>query len=271
MWEIARKISEIDHKFKKMNVEENYSGLYELISAALFFIASFSIPLTIAVYIIDGSILKAGLYFYSGLYVMMSVSSVVGFVFIVSLRLRTCNKVLEFMSHYPSNILIVTNKTGQKYDVETIGSLMEVYGKATETYELINLCYGIQTMMGFGLLFFFTIFAYFVAYRDLSTNGNLNGVTMTGLLYSLYLDAFFGAVIYISSRAEHERDNMVKLSNAIIKRSTDERKIAMLISFNSFIKRNSLKFSCGLFDFDWKLVYGVSNSNIFSIYVVNID
>jgi hypothetical protein len=54
----------------------------------------------------------------------------------------------------------------------------------------------------------------------------------------------------------------LKLANEMMKQSHDMNKTLMLVTFTTLVKKRGPKFSCGLFDFDWKLVFAVSGEII---------
>lgn len=46
--------------------------------------------------------------------------------------------------------------------------------------------------------------------------------------------------------------------NKLTNRAKDPRIIQMLLSLNLQVSKRQPRFSCGLFDFDWKLLFAVS-------------
>ncbi|CAG9809911.1 unnamed protein product [Chironomus riparius] len=47
----------------------------------------------------------------------------------------------------------------------------------------------------------------------------------------------------------------LKLANEMMKQSKDMNKTLILVTFTTLVKKRPPKFTCGLFDFDWKLVF----------------
>ncbi|KAG5673596.1 hypothetical protein PVAND_003628 [Polypedilum vanderplanki] len=54
---------------------------------------------------------------------------------------------------------------------------------------------------------------------------------------------------------EEKAQTTLKLANEMMKRSHDMNKTLMLVTFTTLVKKRKPKFTCGLFDFDWKLVF----------------
>lgn len=79
-------------------------------------------------------------------------------------------------------------------------------------------------------------------------------------LFTTYLNLVAMFVIFFNFLATREAEKTLKLSKKLINVTTDDTKTLMMISFSMFVDRNIPKFSCGLFDFDLKLVGGVSCS-----------
>lgn len=77
-------------------------------------------------------------------------------------------------------------------------------------------------------------------------------------VFTTYLNLVTGFVIFFDFLATKEAEKTLKLSKKLINDTNDETKTLMMISFSMFVERNIPKFSCGLFDFDLKLVGGVS-------------
>lgn len=256
IWNIVVQMYEIERKFAEFGIKVDYKSETKAMVVIIFLMMSLILPLSYLTYVIDGSLFKAVLYLYSGIFFLLSVSSVVGIVFNVSVRVKSINKILKYLAHYPSKILIV-NEKGKKDDIEIIRLVFEVYGNLVDINDAINLCFGVPALLAFGLLYFYSLFVNFMAFRNIKNDGFLDNITITGLIYSSFLQIFMNAVVSVCILMETEVNKLIIWSNLMIKRSKSKQKIAMLISFNSFVSRNMLKFSCGFFDFDWTLIYSV--------------
>lgn len=254
IWNIVLELYEIERKFAEFGIKVDYQSEIKAMTVILFLMMSLILPLSYLVYLIDGTILRALLYLYSGVFFLLSVSSVVGLVFGVGVRVKSINKVLKYLAD-PSEIVIV-NTIGKR-NIETIRIMFEVYGNLVVISDAINLCYGVPVLLAFGLLYFYSLFVNYVAFKNFKNDGYLDNITTTGLIYSSFLQIFMNAVVYVCILTETEVKKLIIWSNLIIKRSKNDQEIAALMSFNSLVSRNMLKFSCGFFDFDWTLIYSV--------------
>jgi 7tm Chemosensory receptor len=46
----------------------------------------------------------------------------------------------------------------------------------------------------------------------------------------------------------------------LMKREKDPLEMAMLLTFSLLVQKRSPKITCGLFDFDWKIIYSIISS-----------
>ena len=261
IWKMILKIEEIDKKFNDIGasfVQQFYVRSERRFKLFIFVIILLAIPVNVTVYVIEKSFLKLALYLYSGTYFILGVGSVVGVMNAIRVRIISISKVLKKILRTSGDIKEVSStKLSRFNNSELLKALMEIYGKLMETYDSINLCYGVPTMLGFGFLFFYTIFTSFMSFKDLSTDGVLSGISKVSILFSSYLLTFAFSVIFLCTLTENTAKGTLKIINSALRRSTNEMEVALLISFSSLVKRRPPKFTCGLFDFDWTLVYSV--------------
>ena len=260
IWNMILELKKVDETIEKYGVivsGDFHTKVERWYKICVILIVSITILLNGAIYIVEKSLLKSLLYFYSGAYFVLSVGSVVGIMNGARIRIKVINKVLEESLITPIGIEAVDSIKKSIGRTSVLRVSMDVYCKLMRVYDDINVCYGIPTMLGFGFLFFYSIFTSFMVYKDYSSYGGLKGVTIMSLLYSCYLHLFTSLVLFLCTLTENEAVKTLKLLNAVLKRTKDEMEVAMLISFSSYVKRRSPKFTCGLFDFDWTLLYSV--------------
>jgi hypothetical protein len=239
--------------------------------SALFGILAGSIPLSISIYFIQGSIIKAWLFFYCVVSYMISSGTVIGFIHVCGFKIKGIQNVCKAICNYPSNIIIV--KEPNRDDVKTVETLTEIYRELQDVLDSINICYGVQTMFGTGLVFFYTLFTsymIFKEFRDKETLALLEPITISSIIYATYLQVFMLTLINVSSKTEVESRKILKFTNRVITRSKNEIKTGMLMAFNSFVQRKPLKYSCSLFDYDWEMFFGVSGVHLIIALITNV-
>lgn len=220
----------------------------------LWLLTAVSLPVTYFFYLKERLLLKTVLYFYAGLFYGTQNALLVFFTSAVFIRVRNINMNLQLMLDQPEK-----DFKDQQNDVEKILKFIRIYGKLIEVNGLLNSCYGIVCMLSFGLLFFFSIFTIFMTFKDFSDDGRITGVTQASDVYGLFLLAFTTVLIYFCYIPRREGEKSVQLANKILKVTKNETKIQILIAFSTLVNREKFNFSCGLFDFNWMLVSGVSH------------
>lgn len=256
-WKIVLLLHEVDLLLGDMRLD--FSRASRMFEAGYAFVSCLSLPTTFFFYLMDGSLIKSLLYFFSGFGFVIMVSAVVFFFGGIFVRIRNINANLKIMINN-SKVRDFNGKCGSR----KIAKCIQVYGKLIDANRLLNQCFGVQGMLGFGVLFFFTIFTSFMAFKDITTEGTLAGVTAGSVVFVLYLQTYSLTLILICHVTGQESSETVKLCNALMKVTKDDLMIQTLISLSAMVNRNKPKYSCGLFDFDWKLIGGVSEFYLLS-------
>jgi hypothetical protein len=225
------------------------------------------LPQAAYVYYSERSFLKVSLLFYSVVYFIFSVGMSAAFIFGVFCRLRTLNQFLEL---YLGKIAETKNdKTPEKFV-----KLMEIYSKTVSICDDINMIFGLPMMLGFGYVFFYVIFSTFSAFMDISGQGRMLPITISSNLLAAYYSFFIIGVIYQATQSYQEVNNRFddrfcfefssfqakKISRTLrglLKQQRNPLETSLLISFGFLVNRRPPKFTCGLFDFDWKLIYSI--------------
>lgn len=189
----------------KMNFERIFR-IYAIICSAILLVI---FALEYFLYSIDENpmIYKVILHLYSSLYLTINVGACsTASILSIIIRLKRINcvcKSLLIHGDYENSIKKV--QTVNKNDeMETIGKLYEIYSLCIDVCDLINLCFMFQVMLGYGLVFFHTIFVSFTVYKDFSTYGFLLPETTCSLAFCLYYNIFLILIIAMCSSAEQE-------------------------------------------------------------------
>lgn len=155
-------------------------------------ITSLMIPVAVWTYWTDGSLLKIFLYLYAGLFFTIAVGGITLLVFAVYLRMKTISQILdERMSKITSRDL----KHFCESDEKVFSTLAQVYQDMMEVCDEMNFCYGIQIMLAFALIFFYTLFGSFTAYVDIAANWRLTNTTISSIGFAVYYNIVLIAVV----------------------------------------------------------------------------
>lgn len=226
----------------KMNLERMLR-IYAIICSAILLVI---FALEYFLYSIDENpmIYKAILHLYSTLYLTINVGIGTASILSIIIRLKRINSVCKSLlihGDYENSVKKV--RTINKEDeMEMIGKLYEIYSLCIDVCDLINLCFMFQVMLGYGLVFFHTIFVSFTVYKDFSTHGCLLPETTCSLAFCLYYNIFLILIIAMCSSAEQEvsRHNIMHI-DICLKLSSNYR------TFESIKKsRLSLMKTCAL-------------------------
>lgn len=151
-------------------------------------------------YFFERSILKVPLFIYSSLYFCLSVGSITVYIMGVYLRI---NSIADFLKLrlllksllFRGNMLVIKSKD-QQDDVEVISTLMDIYNDILDTCDEINICFGFQLMIAFGIIFFYTLFTTFTAYTDLINDGCLTPSTICSTIFCIYFNLALASIIF---------------------------------------------------------------------------
>jgi hypothetical protein len=255
IWNMMIEVNEIDSIFRLLEIKEcSQNG--RKVSMAIFAFLSLTIPVAFVFYKFDGSIIKLAIYVYSGSYYLLCCGCVIGLAKAIQDRLSVMNDVCESMVETRKGLKVLDKLHNDAWKIQ---KLILIYSKLTKVVDEMNFCYGFPAMLGVGLTFFYTIFTLFMSCKVFITFGALNDFSIAALVADIYFAVFMMVQVLVCVQVENEAKKILRTSNEVIKRSKDELKIALMMSLSSMVKRRIPKFSCGLFDFDWSLIYSVSS------------
>lgn len=250
-WNIILLLSSIDESFQTIGMEKKVSKAVKFIFGIISFVAILSLLLTYSAYLVQKSLLKAALYLYSGFYFLMGVGLVIG---LISAALTREKYVTEILKSILSQSSMVKSEENQQNKSARIKVLLQICDKLKKVHGLINLVCGFQTILCYGLLFYYTNFTIFMAFQEWK-KGPISLFSLNSLTFAAFFDIFLFSLLCVCSLAERQAQRTLIVSNAIIRASTDETIVAMLLCLNDFIRQNQPVLSCGLFVVDWKFLY----------------
>lgn len=165
-------------------------------------IVIFNIPLTAFSYFMDKSLLKVPLVLYASLYFTLSVGMGASYSYGIFKRLESVNEVLLTKLNKPGVVHVKT--TNQTKEMETFAGLSQVYSILMDICDDVNLCFGFQMMLGFGIVFFYSLFTTFTGYTDFITEGTLSPTTISSIAFCVFFNFFLTLVIFTCSMLDVE-------------------------------------------------------------------
>lgn len=190
----------------------------------------------------------------------------------ISERIKHMN--ICFKKHFlPSNkwkIKQVMN-WDNKYFISRFGTLHNTINELTD---LINFCYSFQIMLCFALFFVYTILTTFAAFRLLTSDNN-SGSTNEAI-YSFCWNALYFKfaieVMALGSSITTDGKYTTVLIHQAINIEKDSIAIERLFSFSLQVGYNIPVISCGLFTFDWSLLFSIcAASTTYLVILVQFD
>ena len=176
-------------KFKAKGFPVDNRKVRKLTERCGILIASMIWPLAGFLYFVTKSSLKVSLVLYSGLYFVLSVGSNSAYISGVFHHMKKTNEVMKVK-------LIEKSINNEKDFIQ----LLEIYSDLMNICDSINLTFGFPTMLGFGVVFFYSIFVAFTAYMDIVGDGKLSLITISSLGFSVYYLIFLAVVVFVSSK-----------------------------------------------------------------------
>lgn len=163
------------------------------------------LPLNARMYYLDGSLLKVPLFLYSSFYFTISIGAVTGITRGLQMRIESISHILKTLSRRPGNDKIVkVSSSTRNSDAEIISTLADIYQDIIRVCDGINVYSGPSMMLGFGLIFFYTLFTSFTIYTDLVNEGFLTASSDSSLGFSIFYNIVLVCVIYMCSELKSE-------------------------------------------------------------------
>jgi hypothetical protein len=184
----------------------DYAKMLRLYFSAVVSILAVILALECLVYYVYESAVKVILHLYASVYFTLNIGICTVAILSVTMRLKRINAVCRALLRHGEyeNAVMKVRSVKKQDELETIGRLYEIYSICIDVCDLINLCFMFQVMMGYGLVFFYTIFTSFTVYKDYSMNGFLTAETVVALAFCLYYNFFLILIIFMCYEAEEE-------------------------------------------------------------------
>lgn len=149
-------------------------------------------------YFLTGSFITILFYVYASLFYMSVNGRTSGTNAAIRDRIQT---MVDFVKLKADQELNFSKKSSEdrKTDLRVIAKLSEIYQKNADGCDERNSCQGFQLMLGFGMIFFYTLFTFFTAYIDIVRDGKLGNATISSVIFCLFFNFFVATVILTCS------------------------------------------------------------------------
>lgn len=204
VWQMILTLAAIEDKFGEINFFVDYTQELKLTFLVGFLITSIIVPLTCSLYMFDAGILKILLYIYGSLYFVFNLISATTFIMGAVVRLRSMREYLVRMLN--SNHDKITDVKCSVADdrVKALATLADAYNELLNFCDEINVCFGFQLMISFGLIFFYTLFTSFSAFVDFANEGCLSDIVISSILFCGYFNFVLLMIIFACYLVERQ-------------------------------------------------------------------
>lgn len=127
-------------------------------------------------------------------------------------------------------------------------------------------------MLGTGITFLFTLLTIFCSYQTFFMEvTSMFHTTVSYILWSFYFNTFILYVITMGNMINNQAKRTEFLLSRIINRIRNPDTIIMLQSFAMQVSQRSPSISCGLFTFDWSLLFSmVASATAYMVILIQV-
>lgn len=156
------------------------------------------LPLSVSVYLLEGSISKSLLHLYSSLYFSPNLLFPASLTFGVFQRQRMVITVLENIKAPEESTEVLNSR--EKEDVEKVRCIMRIYSDLLGIVDEISLCYGFSMLLVTAVVFLYTLMTNFVMYKEFNSTGTFTG--RVALMYVVFYTILFNTTLLVCSMTE---------------------------------------------------------------------
>lgn len=204
IWRMILKLASIEEKFKEVDLIVNYSKAIKSNSFIGFFVIALIPLLSLFLYVLEGSILKVLIYTYGSFYFSFNVGSSTAYILGTVVRLNSMKEFLKQILSTNTKKLTVVKSVNHKGNINVFETLADAYNDLMDLCDEINVCFGFQLMMSFGLIFFYTLFTLFSAYMDFINEEHFTAVVISSVMFCVYFNFVLSTVIISCSFVEKQ-------------------------------------------------------------------
>ncbi|XP_053690862.1 putative gustatory receptor 28a [Sabethes cyaneus] len=178
---------------------------------------------------------------------------------LVLFRLWALNKLL-------GNNLVQSDKTKiipvlEKESVQRVQQYMQIYDQLCDLTDTVNFCYSGQIMIAVAGSFVFLLFFLFGVVLFIKRNDAILDFPTSTVMWSVFYAVNVMLVVFMGSFLSREGKITINLIDQAIISSKNAEVTEMLHLFLMQLGHRSPALTCGLFPFDWTLVYSMMASS----------
>jgi hypothetical protein len=92
------------------------------------------------------------------------------------------------------------NKTVEddEEDAVIVSAFIDIYCDIIDVVDSTNICFGLQSMLGYGLIFFHNLFTNFLVFQEFIYRGSWSETTIMSVIYVWYYTGIYTGVIFLA-------------------------------------------------------------------------
>lgn len=135
---------------------------------------------------------------------------------------------------------------------------MNIHEKALDVVDMLNRYLTFQAMFSVAWVFIYSLFTTFTFYKAfILQQKEFFLIAISGLMWCFYLNILIVFLICVCSLLTNENQKTLVLLKKIINKANNSAMLQVLKSFSFQVSQRDLSITCGLFDFNWNLVFMV--------------
>ncbi|EAT40324.2 AAEL007933-PA, partial [Aedes aegypti] len=174
---------------------------------------------------------------------------------LIIFRLIVLNEIMSknMVPARGSKIIQVAEKDG----IQTIQQYMQIYDQLCDLTETVNLCYSAQVMISIAGSFVYLLFFDFEVILNIKRGIPIQEFSLSSVIWSIFYLSNVIIVVTVGSFLSHQGKYTSNLIDRAINSTNNAEIIEMLRLFLMQLGHRTPTLTCGLFPFDWTLVYSV--------------
>lgn len=146
--------------------------------------------------------------------------------------------------------------------IEKLPLVASIQGRLCDSIQLLNEVFSFQILLTITFMFVFAIFGLFSAYRVFYDSlGMSKVIALNNLSWICYYSLVYVIIIVVSRRTLNAAKKNGIITHKVINKIWDPICISKLVEISEQFSRRVPVLSCGLFPFDWTLLFSVKFTN----------
>ncbi|XP_055633981.1 putative gustatory receptor 28a [Toxorhynchites rutilus septentrionalis] len=256
VWLFYKSIFKVDQQLLSYGAKMNYTGAYlAMIGYSLSGLAFVLLLIVWHVQEVGFTLLAFVTFSYSHLSFTLLTTVFFTSGWIITSRLQALNRLIDDNMLKRSGTGIVQVK--EVNSAQTVRQYMQIYDQLCDLTETVNYCHGGQVMVAVAGAFVYLLFFAFGIVLFINRDDPILDFSSASLLWFMFYMSNILLIVTIGSLVTQQGKHTSNLIDQAINSANNAEIIEMLRLFLMQLGHRSPTLTCGLFPFDWTLVYSI--------------